>query len=125
MFNLPKVEIIKSVDVDWCEEAVLFRVKNGKGTLTHRISEDDMYSSQLLLNDRPLIQAKYPICPTCAGMLATGYGIENIHSKELTRVRECMNSEYKGIMNAAEQIKPLLGLLKDGYYLLAEHNQVR
>ena len=43
-FNLPKVEIIKLVDVkdvDWCEEAVLFRVKNGKGTLTHRISEED------------------------------------------------------------------------------------
>jgi hypothetical protein len=31
MFNLPKVEIIKLVDVkdvDWCEEAVLFRVKS-------------------------------------------------------------------------------------------------
>ena len=44
MFNLPKVEIIKLVDVkdvDWCEEAVLFRVKSGKGTLTHRISEED------------------------------------------------------------------------------------
>lgn len=126
MFNLPKVEIIKLVDVkdvDWCEEAVLFRVKRGKGTLTHRISEEDeeyMYNSQLLLNDRPIIQAKYPICPTCAGMLATGYGIENIHCRELTRVRECINSEYKGIMNAAEHIKPLLGLLRDGYYLLAD-----
>lgn len=38
MFNLPKVDIIKLVDVkdvDWCEEAALLRVKNGKGTLTH------------------------------------------------------------------------------------------
>ena len=53
-------------------------------------------------------------------MLATGYGIENINSEELIKVRECMNTEYKGIKDAAESIKPLLGLLRDGYYVLAD-----
>ena len=50
----------------------LFRVKSGKGTLTHRISEEDeeyMYSSQLLLNDRPLIQANY----RCGNWIRTCY----------------------------------------------------
>lgn len=115
----PKVEILKSInvsDIEWCDEAVLVRIENGKGTLTHRISDEDedyMFFSQLLLNDKPIIQGKYPICPTCAGMLATGYGIDNTNSEELIKVRDCMNSEYRGIMNATESIKPLLGLLKD------------
>lgn len=122
----PDMEILKTInvsDIEWCDEAVLIRVKNGKGTLTHRISEEDedyAFFSQLLLDDKPIIQGKYPICPTCAGMLATGYGIENVNSPELKKVRECMNSEYKGIRNAAESIKPLLGLLNDGYYVLAD-----
>lgn len=122
----PNVEILKSInvsDIEWCDEAVLIRVKNGKGTLAHRISEEDedyAFFSQLLLDDKPIIQGKYPICPTCAGMLATGYGIENINSEELIKVRECMNTEYKGIKDAAESIKPLLGLLRDGYYVLAD-----
>ena len=39
----PNVEILKSInvsDIEWCDEAVLIRVKNGKGTLAHRISEE-------------------------------------------------------------------------------------
>jgi len=117
------VQLIDVSEVEWCDEAVLIHVKNGKGTLTHRIGEEDeeyTYFSQLLLNDKPIIQGKYPICPTCAGMLATGYGIENIHSQELEKVRECMNLKYKGIINSVESIKPLLGLLNDGYYVLAD-----
>ncbi len=121
-----KVELLRSIDVrdiDWCSEAVLFRVKDGKGTLTHQISEEDAdfdYFSQLHLTNLPIIQAKYPSCPTCAGMLATGYGIENIDSPELKRVREGMNSEYVGIVEALESMKPLLGLLDSGYYVLAD-----
>ena len=117
------MQLIDVNDIEWCDEAVLICVKNGKGTLAHQISEESEdydFFSQLLLDDKPIIQARYPICPTCTGMLATGYGIENIHSQELTKVRECMNSEYKGIINAAENVKPLLGLLNDGYYVLAD-----
>jgi hypothetical protein len=124
--KVPDIKIVRLVnvnDIEWCNEAVLVYVKNGKGTLTHRVSgENDeyMFYSQLLLNNKPVIQAKYPVCPTCTGMLATGYGIENINSEELIKARECMNSEYNGIMNAVENIKPLLGLLTDGYYILAD-----
>ena len=124
--NKSDVQIVKQLDVsevEWCEEAVLIRIKNGKGTLSHIVSkEDEEYSffSQLLLNDKPIIQGKYSICPTCKGMLANGYGIENIHSEEFENVRECMNSEYKGIINSVDNIKLLLGLLNDGYYVLAD-----
>lgn len=116
-------QLIDVRDIGWCTEAVIFHVSNGKGTLTHRISEEGRdydFFSQLILNDKPIIQGKYPICPTCAGMLATGYGIENIESPELRKVRETLNGEYKGIMKSVEKLKPLLGLLNDGYYVLAD-----
>lgn len=119
------VQIVQPINVDevrWCDEAVLFYVENGKGTLTHRteLAENYTYFSQLLLNGKPIIQGRYSDCPTCMGMLATGYGIENIQSQELEKVRECMNLEYKSIQESFEDIKPLLGLLDDGYYVLAD-----
>ena len=42
-------------------------------------------------------------------MLATGYGIENIDSPELKRVREVMNSDYQGISKSFEKISHYLG----------------
>lgn len=126
ILNRTRVEMIQNIDVSnigWCNEAVIFHVINGKGSFTHRISEEDDeydFCSQLLLNGKPIIQAKYPICPTCSGMLATGYGIENIDSPELKRVREVMNSDYQGISKSFEKIKPLLGMLTSGYYVLAD-----
>lgn len=121
-----KVNILREIDVSkhfWCDSAVLFSVRNGKGTLTHHIGREDsdyQYYSQLILNDKPIMQGKYPVCPTCTGMLAVGYGMENIDCPELTAARECLNSEYTNITDVAEMIKPLLGLLDDGYYLLAD-----
>ena len=126
LLNQTRIEVIRNIDVSnivWWNEAVLFHVTNGKGTFTHRFSKEDEecnFYSQLLLEGKPLIQAKYPICPTCTGMLATGYGIENIDSPELKRVKEVMNSNYQGISKEFEGIKPLLGMLTSGYYMLAD-----
>lgn len=121
------VQLIEKLNVDnvsWCDEAILFCVKNGKGTLTNLSAKtnepDDCFYSQLLFDGKPIIQGKLSYCPTCSGMLATGYGIENIKSPELIKVSECLNSEYRGIEKSFEAIKPLLGLLDDGYYLLAD-----
>ena len=124
--NKPEVKIIKEIDTSklwWCSSAVLFSVKNGKNTISEISGPEDKdyeYVSQLQLNGKPLVQGKYPECPTCKAMLATGYGIENIESPELEAARTCMNSEFVSIMDSAEKIKPLLGLLRDGYYALAD-----
>ncbi|MDE6678797.1 MAG: hypothetical protein K2K02_07130, partial [Ruminococcus sp.] len=102
---------------------VMFRVQNGKGIITHQYGKEDenyYHYSKLLLNGKPILQEHLPICPTCKGLLATGYGIENIDCPELKAVRECLNSDYKDIMTSAEMLKPLLNLLTDGYYLLAD-----
>ncbi len=120
------VNILKEIDVSeyrWCNSAVMFRVWNGMGTIKHGSGKEDKdycYYRHLLMNDKPILQEYLPICPTCTGMLATGYGIENIDCPELRAVRECLNSNYTDIVNSAEMLKPLLNLLDDGYYLLAD-----
>lgn len=120
------VKILKEVDVSkykWCNSAIMFRVWNGMGTITHSFGKEDKdyyHYTHLLLNDKPILQEYLPICPTCSGMLATGYGIENIDCPELKAVRECLNNNYVGIKTSAEMLKPLLNLLEDGYYLLAD-----
>ena len=121
-----EVKIIKEIDTTdnwWCRSAVLFSVKNGKNTIVEKASpfnKDYEYYLQLQLNGIPLVQGKFPQCSTCNGMLATGYGIENIGCPELETARTCMNSSFVNILNSAEKIKPLLGLLRDGYYALAD-----
>ena len=125
-WSKPEVKIIKEIDTAeqwWCSSAVLFSVKNGKNTIRNRfgpLDKDYEYYAQLQLNGKPLAQGKYPECPTCKAMLATGYGIENIDCPELEAARTCMNSGFVSITDSAEKIKPLLGLLRDGYYVLAD-----
>lgn len=124
--NSTEVKLIKQIDTtdsQWCDSAVMFSVKNGKGALCEKYgpeNEDYECSSQLLFNDKPIVQARIPDCPTCKGLLAAGYGIENVDCPELKAARDYMNSEFTNITDAAEKIKPLLGLLADGYYVLAD-----
>ena len=121
------IKILKEIDVSeykWCNSAVMFRVRNGLGTIKCKSGDENYkdysFYSHLLLNDKPILQRYQLICQTCAGMLATGYGIENIDCPELKAVRECLNSDYIDIKTSAEMLKPLLNLLEDGYYLLAD-----
>jgi len=125
-WNNTIVKIIKEIDTTdkwWCSSAVMFSVKNGKGTICEKYApenEDYECFSQMLINGKPLAQSVLPDCPTCKGMLAAGYGIENVECPELKTARECMNSGFVNIMDSVEKIKPLLGLLSDGYYALAD-----
>ncbi len=127
VFGRTKTEIICEADVSdaiWCDSAVIVSVKNGKGTLAHTIDTYDgnhsSCASNLTFNGITLVQGNYPMCPTCEGLLAAGYGLENVKCTELDEVRSTLNDEYTGINNAAEKLMPLLGLLSDGYYLIAD-----
>lgn len=107
----------------WCRQALAFQVTNGMDKLKWTAGKEDgdyCYNSRLELNGKPLVQGYFPICPTCFGMLATGYGIENIDCYELNEIRETLNRDYRGIESAFSALKPFLGLLEDGYYLLAD-----
>lgn len=107
----------------WCKEGLVFQVVNGLDKLKEVFSKEDenyCYYSQLQLNDVPIVQGYFPVCPTCYGMLATGYGIENVKCDELASIRETLNQNYFGIQAAFSSLKPLLKLLSDGFYMLAD-----
>lgn len=124
-----KVKILKNLDTSslhWCNEAVLILVTDGIGALAVRRQNvpDSYYGSLsncvLELNNTPLAQARLPGCPTCAGMIATGYGIENSNSPELKNISEQLNSAYIDITTSVEIMKPLLSLLPSGLYVIAD-----
>ena len=92
-----KLEIIKEIDTkekSWCDSAALVYVKGGNSRLTTVTSKelwdnDDNYSLfHVMLNGKPIVQSNIPFCPTCSGMLARGYGIENIDTPELNVIRD-------------------------------------
>lgn len=121
------IEIKKTINVEdylWCNEAILIRVTGGQSALT-TISSDIDYEdydvkSVFMLNGKPLIQGKYPVCPTCSALLARGYGIDNIDCPEIKNIRDRINSEYNGINNAIDALTPLIELLDDGFYVIAD-----
>ncbi|MDE6729746.1 MAG: hypothetical protein K2J71_03110 [Oscillospiraceae bacterium] len=120
------IELLKTIDTDqylWCRDAVLVRVIGGKSALTKIGSDDtDDYTvnSVLLLNGKPIVQGEYPICPTCSALLARGYGIENTDCKELQMIRKKINSAYVDLQTSVRNIEPILDLLDDGYYMIAD-----
>jgi len=105
--------------------AILIHI-NGIGKLKGRgySVQDDYYGSryysQILLNDTPLVQINSPGCPTCSGMLATGYGIANANCEELQIVQEALNESFLSLEHSAATLSPLLSLLESGLYLLAD-----
>ena len=120
------IELHKIIDTDkylWCRDAALIRVIDGKSALT-KISSDytDDYNvnSVLLLNGKPIVQGEYPVCPTCSALLARGYGIEKIDCEELKTIRQKINSVYTDLQTSIRNIEPILNLLDDGYYVIAD-----
>lgn len=107
----------------WCNEGLVFQVVDGLDRLKKVVGkedENDCYYSQLQLNGVPIVQGYFPVCPTCCGMLATGYGIENIRCDELASIRATLNQNYSDIHAAFSSLKPVLQLLSDGLYMLAD-----
>ena len=123
-----ELEIIKEIDTSeyrWCTSAVLTKVSGGRGTLTSVWTDNDIYDTfynraMLTLNGEPLIQGEYPMCGTCEAMLARGYGIEKTNTPELSEIRDKINAPFTDLKTAAENITPVLGLLDDGYYVIAD-----
>lgn len=120
------IELHKIIDTDkysWCRDAALVRVINGKSVLTQISSDytdDYTVNSVLLLNGNPIVQGKYPVCPTCSALLARGYGIENTDCEELQMIRKKINSVYADFQTSIWNIEPILNLLDDGYYVIAD-----
>jgi len=98
---------------------------NGAGKLKEVYKEvEDLknsYLAQIRLNDIPLIQINtdYYIS-TIECLLATGYGIENANCKEILEIQEKINSDFISLEDSIETITPLLKLLNNGFYMIAD-----
>ncbi len=124
------IELQKIIDTDkylWCRDAALVRVIGGKSALTSISSDytddytdDYAVNSVLLLNGKPIVQGEYPVCPTCSALLARGYGIENTDCEELQIIRKKINSAYVDFQTSIQNMEPILNLLDDGYYVIAD-----
>jgi hypothetical protein len=130
LFHKKKIEvnIIKDIDVsayNWCSSAKLVLV-SGIGALeteTMMVNDDyygHRYLSHFKLNGVPLAQKDSPSCPTCASMLATGYGINTIDCPEIRNISDKLNMSYKNLEQSITDMQPLLGLLQSGLYVVAD-----
>lgn len=105
--------------------AHLIHVNGCEALVTRSYSVPDSYYgnryiSQIQLNGTPLVQINSPSCPTCNSLLATGYGISNAHSKELTEIQGRINAPFVSLEAMIDALTPLLSLMKSGLYLIAD-----
>lgn len=105
------------------KDALLIRVRNGLSVLTRvygAYTSEDEIENALLLHGKPLLFAESPLSPTMSGMLARGYGREPY---DFAAVRDRINAPFTGLADAADRLRPLLSLLEDGWYILADTAQ--
>ena len=115
LFGSTTIKILKNVP-----DGVIIAVTGAKSALKCELvdlKEDEhnmIYPKVMTLNGVPLINMHPSYCPTCCGMLATGYGLDNIKCTELTDISDSINSGFNGIEKFIDTIRPLIGLLEDG-----------
>lgn len=129
LFRKEKVEAVaehKSRLEVYPSEHLLFSVQGSSGKLCMKWYDhgkgnepyEPDYRSVLYLGDTPLIQVQSSGSPTCESMLAAGYGLPE-DSKELRKVRAELDKPYAGLKDALERLRPILGLLQPGLYVLS------
>ena len=109
-------------NLNWCRDARLLLIE-GNGTLkweSRGRNEDWSQQYALTLRGTPLIVHNAPECPTCAGLLATGYGLDKADAPELQEISDVINAPYVDLDTSIASMAPLLGLLSSGLYVIAE-----
>ena len=109
-------------NLNWCRDARLLLIE-GNGTLkweSRGRNEDWSQQYALTLRGTPLIVHNAPECPTCAGLLATGYGLDKADAPELQQISDVINVPYVDLDTSIASMAPLLGLLSSGLYVIAE-----
>lgn len=127
--QIPKIELLKLIDTaahSWCSGALLISVETGVGTLRtaqlKTAGPKNQYNTSLAvtLHGTPLVFTHTPVCGTCESLIAAGYGIENVDCEELREVSQRLDEGFTDIADALNSLKPLLGLLDSGIYLIAD-----
>lgn len=109
----------------WCRDALLLHVR-GIGALRWETRalppEADYYESArcLTLRGTPLLSGHFAAWETSESRLCTGWGLDTVECPELDALRETLNGGFARLEDAVPALPPLLELLPEGVYVLAE-----
>ena len=109
----------------WCRDALLLHIR-GTGVLRweRRLlpANADPYETPLCLTLRgaPLLSWLAAVCETSESWLCTGWGLDTAECPELDALRETLNGGFTRLEEAVPALSPLLELLPEGVYVLAE-----
>ena len=109
----------------WCRNALLLHIR-GTGVLRweRRLlpANADLYETPLCLTLRgaPLLSWLAAVCETSESWLCTGWGLDTAECPELDALREILNGGFAQLEDAVPSLSPLLELLPEGVYVLAE-----
>ena len=109
----------------WCRDALLLHIR-GIGALRWETRtlppEADYYESArcLTLRGTPLLSGHFAAWETSESRLCTGWGLDTAECPELDALREILNGGFAQLENAVPALSPLLELLPEGVYVLAE-----
>ncbi len=119
----PEIKILDRIEE---LNAILISVENGKAKLKTELCKRSDYHDdcvdfyKLMLNGKPILQNYKSISPTSSGLLAAGYGINNVNCEELSKINDMINEDFVFLERSLEIISPILGLLESGVYMLAD-----
>lgn len=105
------------------ENGLIFHVKNGKGLLCSKYgSVEDKGLYTLVYDNIPLIKfhGDEYLCPTCEKFVSAGYGLDIAKDKTIYELSNVLNEPFENIEKSFNDLKPLLGLLTTGYYMLSD-----
>ena len=109
----------------WCRDALLLHIR-GTGALRWETRalppEADYYESArcLTLRGTPLLSGHFAAWETSESRLCTGWGLDTAECPELDALRETLNGGFVRLEEAVPALSPLLELLPEGVYMLAE-----
>lgn len=114
-------DLIPGTHNRWGNDALLFRINKGTGKLSTKYGTDKSGETYgfLLLDNKPLINSygEELYCPTCAKILSIGLGREKVDPSIVDTIK--YSQELKNdLAYTFENVKPMLSILEDGYYLL-------
>ena len=109
----------------WCRDALLLHVC-GTGALRWETCalppEADDYESArcLTLRGTPLLSGHFAAWETSESRICAGWGLETAECAEMDALREILNGGFTQIEDDVPALSPLLELLPEGVYVLAE-----
>ena len=109
----------------WCREALLLYIRGtGAFRWERRLlpAKADPYETPLCLTLRgtPLLSWLAAVCETSESWLCTGWSLDRAECPELDALRETLNGGFARLEDAVPALSPLLELLPEGVYVLAE-----